>query len=319
MPTHNLKNQSKSFSGLILLASLLIFLPACSKNTVKSEEPKETVLNAESTAQAVSAPAAAGVSNPAPVVVLDSAAVTSAPSTSASTGTTTVQASEAVSTTAASPTSITPTVSQDSTVGSPASQLVNPSPALAGAVSENSAIPEAASSSTTETAASPASILAETAPAPKPAAAVVRKHSARKKITAPASSAPVKIVSAPPKDMKSPFNTWKPSEKEKVDPTQALPVVSSNVPKLVTTEPAKIPEPAKNTGDNSDWVWGVVLLASAGLGWLYLAKGQGNSSHKIQPLPPTGGLSPVSGYMLQKENKETEPRPKTSFWRKKIF
>lgn len=96
--------------------------------------------------------------------------------------------------------------------------------------------------------------------------------------------------------------------------TATTPVPTPGVhqtPVMETTSPAK-----KN--DGSHWLlWLLVLILVGLLGWYFWNKSQ--QSHPGQPMPPTGGLSPVSGFTALRDKIEDESESKPSIWSKKIF
>jgi hypothetical protein len=69
----------------------------------------------------------------------------------------------------------------------------------------------------------------------------------------------------------------------------------------------------------SHWVlWAIGILAVGGIGYVVWSKTQ--SEESIQPMPPVGGLSPVSGFTAVKDRIEENFQPaEPSFWSKKLF
>jgi hypothetical protein len=87
----------------------------------------------------------------------------------------------------------------------------------------------------------------------------------------------------------------------------------NNTPVMETAAP-----PVKK-GGHSSWLWWILLvLILAGIGWYFWSKNQPDE-HPAQPMPPVGGLSPVSGFTAVKDQIEDESSPEPSFWTRKIF
>jgi drug/metabolite transporter (DMT)-like permease len=67
------------------------------------------------------------------------------------------------------------------------------------------------------------------------------------------------------------------------------------------------------------WLWWILLLVVlGGIGWYFWSKSQ-NEGPPAPPKPPTGGLSPVSGFTAVKDRIEDESPSETSIWFRKIF
>jgi hypothetical protein len=100
--------------------------------------------------------------------------------------------------------------------------------------------------------------------------------------------------------------------------------VSSSTPLATTqTTPNQTPAmdpvtPVKKTGKSSKLLWLLLVPILAGIGWYFWSKNQPHD-HPSQPMPPVGGLSPVSGFTAVKDQIEDESAPETSFWFKKLF
>ena len=75
--------------------------------------------------------------------------------------------------------------------------------------------------------------------------------------------------------------------------------------------------PVKAKGSGWFW-WVLILLAIGGGGWYFWSESR-SDNHPHQPNPPTGGLSPVSGFTALKNKNEGNSKTKTSFWFKKLF
>ena len=79
------------------------------------------------------------------------------------------------------------------------------------------------------------------------------------------------------------------------------------------------PAPVQKSGGAHWFLWFLVLLVLGGIGWYFWSKNQSDNNMPSQPKPPTGGLSPVSGFTGVKGHVEDEGESKPSFWSKKIF
>ena len=101
-------------------------------------------------------------------------------------------------------------------------------------------------------------------------------------------------------------------------PSQPAPLQEKPAP-AAAPAPDKTEAPVKAKGAGYDWLWGVLLLAIAGVGWYFLAKGHSHPAGQPHPKPPTGGLSPVSGFTGFQNEKGSKIRKKPSIWSKKIF
>ena len=75
--------------------------------------------------------------------------------------------------------------------------------------------------------------------------------------------------------------------------------------------------PVKKSGGSHWLIWILVILVLALIGWYFWNKSR--EGHPGQPMPPTGGLSPVSGFTALKDKIEDETESKPSIWSKKIF
>ncbi len=104
------------------------------------------------------------------------------------------------------------------------------------------------------------------------------------------------------------------------------PVTAGGVPTpvptlVVATNPTpamESPAPVKRRGGSHWLLWVLVALLLVLIGWYFWNKKQENRS-PTQPTPPTGGLSPVSGFTAVKGRIEDEAKYKPSIWSKKIF
>jgi hypothetical protein len=78
------------------------------------------------------------------------------------------------------------------------------------------------------------------------------------------------------------------------------------------------PAPVKKKSGGSRWLlWLLGAVALAGAGWYLWSKKHPPDSS--EPMPPVGGLSPVSGFTAVKDNIEEESPSEPSFWSKKLF
>jgi hypothetical protein len=94
--------------------------------------------------------------------------------------------------------------------------------------------------------------------------------------------------------------------------TPAAPPPSTPAPAMETPAPAVKPK-------SSGWIWWVlILLILGGVGWYFWSESRSGNNPQ-QPNPPTGGLSPVSGFTAFQNKNEGKSKTKTSFWFKKLF
>jgi len=85
---------------------------------------------------------------------------------------------------------------------------------------------------------------------------------------------------------------------------------TAQTPAMETAAPVK---------KGSNWLWWALLaLVLAGAGYLTWKKRR-SEEHSAQPMPPVGGLSPVSGFTAVKDRIEEDPSEGTSLWSKKLF
>ena len=85
----------------------------------------------------------------------------------------------------------------------------------------------------------------------------------------------------------------------------------------VATPAVETAEPVKKSGSHFLW-WLLLFLILAGIGWYFWSKNHPEED-EFQPHPPTGGLSPVSGFTGIKGHVEPEAPQPPSFWTKKLF
>ncbi len=90
---------------------------------------------------------------------------------------------------------------------------------------------------------------------------------------------------------------------------------------LVATNPTpamESPAPVKRPVASHWLLWILVALVLGGIGWYFWTKNKENQG-PTQPAPPTGGLSPVSGFTGVMDRIEDEAGSEPSIWSKKIF
>lgn len=75
--------------------------------------------------------------------------------------------------------------------------------------------------------------------------------------------------------------------------------------------------PPKKSGGSHWLLWLLLAIVVAGGAWYFWSQKQAEDSS--QPMPPVGGLSPVSGFTGVKDHIEDETQAETSFWSKKLF
>ena len=94
--------------------------------------------------------------------------------------------------------------------------------------------------------------------------------------------------------------------------TTPVPTPATNQTPVVETA-----APVKKSGGSHWFIWLLVVVLLGLVGWYFWSKSR--EGHPGQPMPPTGGLSPVSGFTALKDKIEEESESKPSFWSKKIF
>lgn len=88
--------------------------------------------------------------------------------------------------------------------------------------------------------------------------------------------------------------------------------VASGTPAMETAAPVE-------KGGFPSWLlWVLAIAALGGVGYYVWAKRQAEEQSS-QPMPPVGGLSPVSGFTALKDHIEEETLSKSSIWSKKLF
>jgi hypothetical protein len=102
-------------------------------------------------------------------------------------------------------------------------------------------------------------------------------------------------------------------------PSTAVSITTDLAPQTTPKEtPAmETPAPIVKSG-GSHWIWWILLIVVlGGIGWYFWSKNQ--SDDHSQPMPPVGGLSPVSGFTAVKDRIEDDSETETPFWSKKLF
>lgn len=95
-------------------------------------------------------------------------------------------------------------------------------------------------------------------------------------------------------------------------PAVTAQITPNNTPSMETSAPVK-------KSGHTSWLWWVLLvLVLAGIGWYFWSKNQPDD-HPSQPMPPVGGLSPVSGFTAVQDKIEDDSEKETSIWSKKLF
>jgi hypothetical protein len=92
------------------------------------------------------------------------------------------------------------------------------------------------------------------------------------------------------------------------------PVATQNAPPMETTA-----APVKKSGGSHWFLWLLVLVALGGIGWYFWQKNQEDAFTHNQPKPPTGGLSPVSGFTAVRSHIEDDEKKTPSIWTRKLF
>lgn len=105
-------------------------------------------------------------------------------------------------------------------------------------------------------------------------------------------------ISTTPVDATTPVNT---------------PIATQNTPPMEST-----PVPVKKSSGSHWFLWLLVLVVLGGIGWYFWSKNQEDSFNN-SPKPPTGGLSPVSGFTAVRSHIEDQEERKPSIWTRKLF
>jgi hypothetical protein len=144
----------------------------------------------------------------------------------------------------------------------------------------------------------------------------------------PVSSGTADIGMPGEKDHGTPINTYvekiKRTKGAKGTKITLTPSTESSTPVTTTAQTQPNQTPAMETAapvaksGGAHWIWWVILIVVlGGIGWYFWSKSQ--SGEHSQPMPPTGGLSPVSGFTAVKDRIEDDSEVETSFWTKKLF
>jgi hypothetical protein len=95
-------------------------------------------------------------------------------------------------------------------------------------------------------------------------------------------------------------------------PAATAQITPNNTPSMETSAPVK-------KSGHASWLWVPLVLALGGLiGWYFWSKNR-TDDHPSQPMPPVGGLSPVSGFTAVRDKIEDDSETETSIWSKKLF
>jgi hypothetical protein len=125
----------------------------------------------------------------------------------------------------------------------------------------------------------------------------------------------------------TPINTYVEKIGHKKKTIGSLPSTSTTTntiaPIAETPAPANTPAmetaaPVAKSGGSHLLLWLLLIIVLGGVGWYFWSKNH-PEDHVDQPMPPVGGLSPVSGFTALKDQIEEESPSETSFWSKKIF
>jgi hypothetical protein len=99
-------------------------------------------------------------------------------------------------------------------------------------------------------------------------------------------------------------------------PASILPTPAQTMAQIATPA-VESPAPVKKSGSHFLW-WLLLFLILVGIGWYFWSKNHADED-EFQPHPPSGGLSPVSGFTGIKHQLEPEASKPESFWTKKLF
>jgi LPXTG-motif cell wall-anchored protein len=91
-------------------------------------------------------------------------------------------------------------------------------------------------------------------------------------------------------------------------------IAETKSPEKPAPAPARTPITASDKKSSNLWLILLGLAVVGGAGYYLVSR---KSSRKNRPLPPHGGLSPVSGFTAMKDRVRNDA-PKSSFWSKKI-
>jgi len=123
----------------------------------------------------------------------------------------------------------------------------------------------------------------------------------------------------------TPINTYVEKIGHKKKPLSSLTTTSTTANTVAPPPetPAQTPAmetaaPVAKSGGSHLLLWLLLIIVLGGVGWYFWSKNH-PEDHVDQPMPPVGGLSPVSGFTALKDQIEEESPSETSFWSKKIF
>jgi cobalamin biosynthesis Mg chelatase CobN len=100
--------------------------------------------------------------------------------------------------------------------------------------------------------------------------------------------------------------------------TSTVPMASAPtpLPTIATTPAVETTAVAQKSGSHFLW-WLLLILILAGIGWYFWSKNHSDED-EFQPHPPSGGLSPVSGYTGTRDL-AAEEKKAPSLWTRKLF
>jgi hypothetical protein len=106
------------------------------------------------------------------------------------------------------------------------------------------------------------------------------------------------------------------SNKTTGSPVVAAPTPMPTLATVAATPVVETPAPVQKSGSHFLW-WLLLILILAGIGWYFWSKNHSDED-EFQPHPPSGGLSPVSGYTGTK-HLEADEKKAPSIWTRKLF
>ena len=100
--------------------------------------------------------------------------------------------------------------------------------------------------------------------------------------------------------------------------TSTVPMTSAPtpLPTVATTSETETTAVPQKSGSHFLW-WLLLILILAGIGWYFWSKNHSDED-EFQPHPPSGGLSPVSGFTGTRDL-AAEEKKAPSIWTRKLF
>lgn len=100
--------------------------------------------------------------------------------------------------------------------------------------------------------------------------------------------------------------------------TSTVPMASAPtpLPTVATTPETETTAVPQKSGSHFLW-WLLLILILAGIGWYFWSKNHSDED-EFQPHPPSGGLSPVSGFTGTRDL-AAEEKKAPSIWTRKLF